>query len=344
LKSKLTQAAFLGAAALIAWYALRRDGPVAPRPAELFTEPQAVASWTRPDTLGRGETLDVLFRRGGLAANDLGSVLSAAPRLDPRRMRAGTAVEFIADTDSSPPREILFKLDMTDPTASRLLRSVRGDSGGWTATEERIAWARDTVVVRGALRTSMYDAVAEVADATVPGRSRDELVENVASVYDHRVDWSSDLRSGDSVHVLVERARGPEGTTRAGRVLAARLFVGGRPMEAICYPEDPAGARCSKYYDPTGRSLATAFLRAPLQFRWISSRFGNRLHPVLRTWRAHQGLDYAANAGTPVRAVGDGVVQRASFNNSYGNVIDIKHPNGWVTRYAHLSRFASATR
>lgn len=342
--SKLARAAFFGAAALIVWYAVRRDGPAAPRPAELFTEPQAITSWTRPDTLGRGETLDVLFRRGGLDPNDLGQVLSAAPMLDPRRLRAGTAVEFVAENDSSPPREILLKLDMTDPSLSRILRIARTDSGGWTASEERIVWARDTVVVRGAVRTSMYDAIAQVAEAVFPGRSRDEVIENVASVYDHRVDWSSDLRTGDSVHVLVERARGPEGTTRAGRVLAARLFVGGRPMEAICFPADPESRRCAKYYDSTGKSLATAFLRAPLQFRWISSRFGSRFHPVLRTWRTHQGVDYAANAGTPVRAVGDGTIRRATFSGGYGNVVDIQHPNGWVTRYAHLSRFGASAR
>jgi murein DD-endopeptidase MepM/ murein hydrolase activator NlpD len=152
------------------------------------------------------------------------------------------------------------------------------------------------------------------------------------------------MRTGDSVHVLVERARGPQDITRPGRVLAARLFVGGRPMEAFCFPDDAARASCPKYYDSTGRSLATAFLRAPLQFRWISSRFGNRFHPVLRTWRAHQGVDYSANTGTPVRAVGDGTVRRALYSGGYGNVVDIQHPNGWVTRYAHLSRFAPRAR
>ena len=338
--------AMITAAALIAWFAVRRDAPFAPRPAELFDEtPRAASSWTRPDTLGRGETLEAVLRRGGLKQDAVGDVLSAAPMLDPRRLRAGTEIEFLGESDSVPPTEILLKLDMTDPASSRILRLTRGDSGGWSAVEERIPWTRDTVIVRGAVRATMYDALSQLAAAIFPGRARDELVENIAAVFDHRVDWSSDLRSGDSVYALVERSRGPNDATRAGRVLAARLWVGGRRMEAVCFPEDPVRGRCLKYYDSTGRSLATAFLRAPLQFRWISSRFGNRFHPILRTWRAHQGVDYAAGSGTPVRSVGDGVVVRAVYNpGGYGNVVDVRHPNGWVTRYAHLSRFSGSAR
>jgi murein DD-endopeptidase MepM/ murein hydrolase activator NlpD len=87
--------------------------------------------------------------------------------------------------------------------------------------------------------------------------------------------------------------------------------------------------------------MKAAFLRAPLEFRRISSVFGGREHPILGGWREHKGTDYAAATGTPVRAIGDGVVVREGWGNGYGNMLEIRHPNGFVTRYGHLSRFAS---
>jgi murein DD-endopeptidase MepM/ murein hydrolase activator NlpD len=100
----------------------------------------------------------------------------------------------------------------------------------------------------------------------------------------------------------------------------------------------------SRYYDQQGRSLASTFLRAPLSFRRISSTFGRRRHPVLGTWRQHQGMDYAANAGTPVRTIGDGVVLFVGSRGGYGNLVEVRHPNGFITRYGHLRGFARDLR
>jgi murein DD-endopeptidase MepM/ murein hydrolase activator NlpD len=99
-----------------------------------------------------------------------------------------------------------------------------------------------------------------------------------------------------------------------------------------------------QYFDQNGKSMRAAFLRAPLEFRRISSVFGGREHPVLGGWRMHKGTDYAANMGTPVRAIGDGVVVREGWGNGYGNVLEIRHRNGFVTRYGHLSRYAASVR
>ena len=97
-----------------------------------------------------------------------------------------------------------------------------------------------------------------------------------------------------------------------------------------------------EYFDQNGKSMRAAFLRAPLEFRRISSVFGAREHPILGGVRQHKGTDYAADAGTPVRAIGDGVVVRKGWGNGYGNVLEIRHRNGYVTRYGHLSRYASS--
>ena len=334
---RLGRLAFFGVAGVIAWYAVTRDSPAARRPAELFDDSaRARASWTKPDTLGNGETLGLLFERGGIDPVETQEILAVAPMLDPRRLKAGLAVEFVTEDPGEPADEIVLKLAI-----DHYLRVKRDSTGRWLASEEKLPWTTDTVVVQGAVNSSLYEAMSAAAGTLFPGGANTELSWNLADVFEHRVDMSRDLQPGDSVYALVERSRGPENTMKVGRVLGATLFVGGKPLEAIMFPDDEGRL---KYYDPSGRSLATAFLRAPLQFRRISSTFGNRRHPVLGRMRLHKGTDYAASSGTPVRSVGDGTVVKANYNASYGNVIDVRHPNGYVTRYAHLKGFAQGVR
>ena len=127
-----------------------------------------------------------------------------------------------------------------------------------------------------------------------------------------------------------------EGEVRFGRILAADLTVNGRAQTAFRF-EGPDGK--ASYYDVDGQSLKRAFLRAPLQFRRISSSFNrSRRHPILGFARQHQGTDYAADYGTPVLAAGDGMVAQAGRSGGYGNLIEIRHANGIITRYGHLER------
>jgi murein DD-endopeptidase MepM/ murein hydrolase activator NlpD len=151
---------------------------------------------------------------------------------------------------------------------------------------------------------------------------------------------SRDVQTGDAFTVLIERRQLPNGVTRLGDVLAATFTNGGSTIEAIRHFIDGK----PKYYDQHGKSLAANFLLAPLEFRRISSNFGGRRHPVLGIFRRHQGTDYAANSGTQVRSIGDGVVVTAGVRGGYGNVIDVRHPNGIVTRYGHLRGFAKGVR
>lgn len=340
---RVARVALFGVAALIAWFALRRTAPFAPRPAELFEVPRAALSWTHPDTLERGETFEKLMQRGGVDGANTRAILAAAPMLDPRRLRAGMAVDFISDSAGAPTREIVFKLAIDS-----LLRVARADDGTWTATQQMLPWTTDTVVMHGAVPEggALRSALASGADAMFPGAAREQLFSLVARVYEYRVDMSHDLRAGDSVSALVERARGPEASTRVSKVLASRLFVGGKPIDAFYFPVDSIGAKPrSKYYDATGKSLATAFLRAPIEFSRISSQFGQRFHPILKINRMHEGTDYAAASGTPVRAIADGTVIRAVYNpGGYGNMVEIRHINGIVTRYGHLRAFGRGIR
>ena len=197
----------------------------------------------------------------------------------------------------------------------------------------------DTVVVAGRIATNLYAALDSCAATTFPLRARWKLAWSVADIFEYRMDMSRDLRVGDAFRLLFERAFNPADGFHTGPVLAV-IFVQSRDtLTAIRFhtPElSPGASVASEYFDIGGRSLRAAFLRAPVEFRRISSGFGMRLHPILKVWREHKGTDYAAPAGTPVRAIGDGTVIFAGQKGGYGNVIDLRHHNGYVTRYGHL--------
>jgi murein DD-endopeptidase MepM/ murein hydrolase activator NlpD len=208
----------------------------------------------------------------------------------------------------------------------------------------------DTMVVSGRIRSSLYAALDSCAEMQLPQRARWKLAWSMADILEYRVDMSRDLRLGDNFRVLVERVLDPTSGVRVGRVLALRFALSRDTLTAFRFLPSDTGARqraaptrdaaAGDYFDTHGRSLRAAFLRAPLEFRRIASGFGLRLHPILGIWRNHRGTDYAAALGTPVRAIGDGIVLSAGRRGGYGNMIEIRHPNGYITRYGHLARFA----
>jgi murein DD-endopeptidase MepM/ murein hydrolase activator NlpD len=236
------------------------------------------------------------------------------------------------DSDSLP-REVVFHLG-----ADRLVRVARTDSG-WVSREERLPWTNDTLVVDGTIRSTLYEALDRAA-TDLARRDRAELAWALADIFEYRVDMSRDLQDGDRIKVLVQRSTAPNGATKLGPILAASLTVSGSTVEAIRHVIDGR----ERYYDQDGKTLQAAFLRAPVAFRRISSVFGMRLHPILGIMRAHKGTDYAAASGTPVRSVGDGVVIFAGQKSGFGNVLEVRHRNGFVSRYGHLRGFAKSIR
>jgi murein DD-endopeptidase MepM/ murein hydrolase activator NlpD len=202
----------------------------------------------------------------------------------------------------------------------------------------------DTALVVGRIRSSLYAALDSCAASVLPQRARWQLAWLVADIFEYRVDMSRDLRLGDGFRVLFERTDSPESGVKTSRVLAAEMVLSGAMLSAVRFAHAGSGGGAADYFDSTGHSLRAGFLRAPLEFRRISSVYGWRLHPILGEWRDHKGTDYAAPLGTPVRAIGDGVVIFAGRRGGYGNVVDIRHRNGFISRYGHLLRLAPGTR
>src|SRR5205085_10409529 len=202
----------------------------------------------------------------------------------------------------------------------------------------------DTLAIGGVIRSSLYNALNESGVGVLPPSARHQLAWSLADIFEYKVDMSRDLHQGDKFHLLVERLQKPNGAIIVNKILGARLALSNshNPLEAIHF--DTPGSTTGQFYDASGMSLRAAFLRAPLTFRRISSVFGARKHPIFGEWRNHTGTDYAAAEGTPVRAIGDGVVVFAGRKGGYGNMIDVRHRNGMVSRYGHMRNFATGMR
>lgn len=311
--------------------------PLAPNPdAPTPARTPLVRPWRlRVDTLGKGESLYSLLARGGVSEAVAREALRATSTLDMRRIPAGLRVTTRTATADNSTREIVFHLGI-----DRLLKLTR-TTAGWEEREERLPWTTDTIVVASAIRTTLYGALDAGADGLLPPRARAELAWSLADIFEYRVDMSRDLQAGDSLKVLLERSTAPTGAVKVGKIIAVDFSLSGAKLAAVRYESRKWG---SDYYDQNGKSLRAQFLRAPLNFRRISSGFGFRRHPILGVWKKHQGTDYAASTGTPVRAIGDGIVVYAGWRGGYGNTLEIRHRNGFVTRYGHLSAFARSAR
>ncbi len=185
-----------------------------------------------------------------------------------------------------------------------------------------------TSVVGGRIESSLFGAVEEAGES-------DALALDLAEIFQWDVDFHTEIQAGDSFRVAVEKQFLDGRMVRYGRILAAEFVRGERVLRAVRH-EGGAGVG---YYGPDGRPLRKAFLRSPLRFTRISSRFSrSRLHPVLGIRRPHLGIDYAAPAGTPVQAAADGVVASAGWQGDYGKAVRLRHANGYETLYGHLSR------
>jgi murein DD-endopeptidase MepM/ murein hydrolase activator NlpD len=283
------------------------------------------------DTLDRGETVSDLFARHGIVDLDL-SRIDPSTSFDPRRLPSGLVFTFRRPDTAASPTEISVR---TDPEQRVVFRRV-GD--GWTTNVQTIAWSAETVRIEGGIDNSLYEALdAQVGDDQLDGANRQRLAWDLADVFAWQVDFTRDIQAGDRFQVVFERLVSEEGEKRFGRVMAADLTMSGKSLTAFRFEGDGHAA----FYDADGKSLRRAFLRAPVQFRRISSRFARaRFHPILGITRRHEGTDYAAAPGTPVMAAGDGVVLRAGRAGGYGNLIELRHRNGITTRYGHLRGFA----
>lgn len=288
------------------------------------------------ETTRAGDSAPSVLRR--LGVTDVAAI--AFMRNEPAVLRlfdgrAGRSVQVRTRADGSL-QELIGRspAQAAEQAATHFTRLVvsRDSEGKFAVKEEAAVLQSQVKLASGTIKSSLFAASDE---ARVP----DAIAIQVAEIFSADIDMHRELRRGDTFSVVYESMTADGEAVgwghSTGRVLAAEFVNAGKTHQAVWYRgADGRGA----YFDLSGQSKRRSFLASPMEFSRVTSGFAMRFHPIHRTWRQHNGVDYAAPTGTPVRSVGNGVVEFAGRQNGYGNVVQIKHANDRSTLYAHLSR------
>jgi murein DD-endopeptidase MepM/ murein hydrolase activator NlpD len=291
----------------------------------------------RTDLTRSTDTADTLLKRLGVADASAAAFLRSDRLVQQTLMgRAGRSVS--AEVDE---RSALVSLSARwspedDGNFKRL--SITKSDQGYTSKLETAPLSVSTRMASGTILSSLF---AATDDARIP----DSIAVQMAEIFSGDIDFHRALRKGDRFSVVYETLEGDGEPLRAGRVLSTEFVNAGKTFQAMWFQESvdagkPATTDQAKgsYYTLAGESLRRAFLASPMAFSRVTSGFAMRFHPILQTWRAHLGVDYGAATGTPVRTVGDGVVEFSGVQNGFGNVVIVKHNGSNTTVYAHLSK------
>jgi murein DD-endopeptidase MepM/ murein hydrolase activator NlpD len=324
-----------GGALALALVFIRDPGADAPEIGRIAAVMATPAERVDIHALQRGQTLGTLLGRSVDPAHQQEMLVAFQEQADTRRMQVGTEVTLRFRSKDQWLRGVDVELN-PDST----VRMTRDDFGWHSETVVTPLWT-DTVYAGGMIEGSLWTSIVGNPELlkSIAARDLATLTGDLDKVFESQVDFSTQIQRGDNYRIAVERKVRPDGSMKSDRILAAQIVAGGKPLHAIWF--DAEGTGQGSYYDLDGKSLRLAFLTKPVEFRYISSRFTSaRKHPVLGTWRAHKGVDYAASTGTPIRATADGTIVRRGVNGGYGNFVEVRHGKGLTTRYGHMSRFA----
>ena len=279
-------------------------------------------------TVKRGETLFDIFKKYRLDIKELLKIKEASADIHSLRELYPGRIYKILLVDNDQIKSFTYWID-----GENKLTVTRTDSG-FHAEKVAVEYEKKVLHIGGVIKDNLISSVGE-------GREDLMLALQLSDIFAWDIDFTTDLRDGDTFKVVVEGNYLGREFKKYGNVLSAELINNGETYTAYRFEYDGV----SDYYDADGKSLKRAFLKAPLSFRRISSRFSkNRFHPVLKIYRPHRGLDYAAPAGTPVSAIGDGTVLFSGRKAQYGKLVIIRHPGNWKTYYGHLLKIVNMER
>ena len=313
---------------------------VAPRPAPPAPPPPPSFDWVatidHTVTVHPGDTLMEAVLSAGATPNEAHEAIQALTKIfDPRRLMVGQDIRMtFADEDVAGPGPQLLAVNVA-VDVDRELAAIRSESGGFAPFEIIKELDRQYAKASGTIDNSLFLAAER---AGVPNNTLMELIR----IYSWDVDFQRDIREGDHFEVFFEILYDEDGNpVKEGNILYAQLTLSGIALPLYRY-EDADGI--IDFYNGAGHSVRKALLRTPVDGARLSSGFGMRRHPIALYSRMHQGIDFAAPTGTPIKAAGDGVIESAGRNGGYGNYIRIRHNSEHKTAYAHMSRFASGIR
>ncbi|MDR2488301.1 MAG: peptidoglycan DD-metalloendopeptidase family protein [Desulfovibrio sp.] len=307
--------------------------PLAPETADSTAEPDKkdetdkTATVEAPEVLrgviSFGDTAGALLQEW-LSAEDIQALIEACKNVYPlARIRAGQPYAVYQEG------ETLSRFEYEIDRDQQLI--ARRENSRWIATVENIPYEVLLAKVEGRIVSSLFETMSDIGESPA-------LAVRLADIFAWEINFIRDVQSGDSFRILLEK-RYRDGEPKGyGKLLAAEFINKGNIFEAFLHKDSFGNAA---YFNAAGDSLKRAFLKAPLAFTRISSRFSmHRKHPVFHDIRAHPAVDYAAPTGTPVKAIGSGVVTFRGWGNGAGNYVALKHANGYESMYLHLSGFA----
>ncbi|MCH7370777.1 peptidoglycan DD-metalloendopeptidase family protein [Aeromonas sp. MR16] len=290
-------------------------------------QPQALAQRaakpsyvTKQVKVRTGDNMQVIFQRLGLSANDLYLIAQLETTNPLRTLQPG--------------QELTFKLtkggdlhSLYYPHSLEQALKVSRKAEGFVAKPVKLELDTREQVARGEIRSSFWGAAAEA------GMTEDQIMD-LAAIFGWDIDFAQDLQPGDSFRVVYQDKYQDDERVASGDILAAEFINQGAIYRAVLNED-------GNYYTPEGKAMRKSFLRAPVNFKYISSNFNpRRLHPVTGKVRPHNGIDYVAPVGTPIMAAGGGSVVAAGYNQFNGNYVFIKHAGNYVTKYLHLSKLS----
>ena len=291
---------------------------------------------TRNEVTRSTDTAEALLAR--LGVRDAAAALFIRTDYQARKLvsgRGGKMVQARTSADGTLQELVArYPSELPEQTLTHFTRVtvMRGEGGRLVSTSSQARYGSQTRLASGTIRNTLFAATDE---SGVP----DAVAAQLADLFSTDVDFHRELRKGDTFSIVYESLTADgepvvwnEG---AGRVLAAEFVNNGRAHHAVWFAQ---GETRGAYFDVNGKSKRRVFLASPMEFSRVTSGFAMRFHPLMQKWRAHLGVDYGAPSGTPVRVVGDGVVDFAGWQNGYGNVVIVNHGNAKSTLYAHLSR------
>ncbi len=277
-----------------------------------------------------GDTLASIFANAGLTASTTYEVAQLNKQTKKlTRIRPGQKISILKNEKN----QLVSLKYMPDLTQTLLIK--RQQDGKLKSEIQHHPLEPIPVFKSGIITSSLFEAADK---SNIP----ENIIMELAAIFGWDIDFALDIRKGDQFAVVYNELFKDGEKIRTGRILAAEFVNRGKSFKAVWYT-DPKGN--SDYFSPDGKSMRKAFLRSPVKFSHISSRFTRkRWHPVLSKWRSHKGVDYAAARGTPIRASGDGKVLKKIVSKSYGKVIFLQHGAKYTSVYAHMSRFARGIR
>lgn len=287
--------------------------------------PGMTATFWRNERVQRGDTVAELLRRLSVEDEAATSYLLKNKAAESfRKLSVGKEVQSEIAADGS-----LLALRYLNNDGNQII--IEKSSSGFSSRSLPAQLEQRIFMRTGEIKTSLY-AATDAAGLTDP------VANQMADIFGGDIDFHHDLRKGDKFTVVYEMAYSNGEAIRSGRILAAEFINQGRVYRTVYFQ---TSSTSGDYFTQDGKSMHKAFLRSPLEYSRVSSGFSSsRLHPVLNTWRAHKGVDYAAPMGTKVKVTSDGIVSLVGKQGGYGNVVIVNHQGKYTTVYGHLSQFA----